>query len=76
MDITQLQANTINLQLIILINYHKIEILSKKVFLKLLKTPSENECPRNLRASWTLLGNTFCEEQLVGYCSLNPLVTQ
>ena len=38
--IRQLQAIAINLQLIILIRYHKINKSSNKLFLKLLKSPS------------------------------------
>ena len=54
---------------IIFIHYHKMKKLSKKVFLKLLQSTSQTEFPQNLQASWEMLGDSFCEEQLVGYSS-------
>ena len=44
--------------------------ISKKVFLNLLKSPSQNEFAQNFQASRNLVGNTFLGEQLVGYSSL------
>ena len=63
--------------LIILNNYCKIKKLSKKVFLKLLKSPTSwNEFLQHLQASWDLLENTFYEEQLVRYSSFLPVIGQ
>ena len=35
----------------------------------MLKNPSQKEIPQNLQASWDLVGNTFCEKQLVRHSS-------
>ena len=39
------------------------------MFPKLLTSPSYNDFPQNLQASWNLLGSTLSEEQLVRYSS-------
>ena len=62
--IIELQAGLINFEIIILNMYLENREVIKKGVPQSVKSPSENEFPQNLQASWNLVGNTFSEEQL------------